>query len=123
MKQSLYVLMLCCLFFCSCIHEPEKASVVISNNSESVLGSITQVWTRVENSNDWVSQWTGSKKQGEDVNLYIEPGTYDFRIEVTYLYLVPLKYETGYKNSITCKRGEYKFIFFDGKGIFDMEKQ
>jgi hypothetical protein len=106
----------------SCVMEtPDNTGkLVVQNHSESAVIFITDVWTHQEGSLEWVSRWHGSKADGEEITLHLEPGSYDLKLKAEYLFIGQY-FETGYKQPAVIKTGKTKFYIFDGVGIYDME--
>jgi hypothetical protein len=121
MKKMLCI-SFCAILFFSCVIgiDDTTGKLVIQNNSGSPVTFITDVWTHTEGSLEWINRWHGSKQDGEEITLYLEPNNYDLKIRTDYLF-VGLYYETGYKRPAAVKTNTSKIYIFDGIGIYDME--
>jgi hypothetical protein len=101
---------------------PEKGKMAVQNRADGYPVMITDAWTHLEGSTDWVAFWQGECPAGEEFSFFLEPGRYNVRVKTTSM-LVPRFYETGYMRPVSVSYGDIKFIIFDGKGIYDMEDQ
>jgi hypothetical protein len=101
---------------------PEKGKMVVQNWSSGNATMITDVWTHVEGSTEWINFWHGECPPQEELSFFLEPGRYNVRVKTSTIF-VPRFYETGYMQPILISYGDIKFIIFDGKGIYDMENQ
>jgi hypothetical protein len=123
--NKLFLLPILLFAFLSCeINKNGEARLVISNNSSNTSDVITEVWTRLYNSGEWLAKWNGAKAVNEDAALYLAPASYDVRVTVKRIVLGTIEiktFETGYKAPIKLSESNYKFIIFDGEGIYDME--
>ena len=97
-----------------------EGKIVIVNQTENEMAVITDVWIHGEGSTEWVSRWAGAVEEGYDVSIIVEPGSYDIRIRVNYLFYTRI-YETGYKQPIAVGNKKVKYIIFDGNGIYDSD--
>jgi hypothetical protein len=121
----LILLLIPFFFSCDIGLKSGEGRLVVTNNSANASDVVTEVWTRVYNSDEWLAKWNGNKAVGADASINLAEGSYDIRVVVerTALNLsTEIKtFETGYKAPITLSASDYKFIIFDGEGIYDME--
>jgi hypothetical protein len=133
MKKKLFVwgisLIVTALFVVSCSVETkqQEGTFIVQNKSYDPSLAITDVWLRNSESMDWINKWHGSCA-GEsglitELSFSMPSGAYDIRIKVEKYGFFYNFYETGYLQSVRISTGEYKFIIFDGLGIYDMESQ
>jgi hypothetical protein len=125
-NKLFFILLLVSLFFsCNIGLKSGEGRLVVTNNSTNTSDVVTEVWTRVYNSGDWLAKWNGNKALDEEASIDLATGSYDVRVVVkrTALNLSTetISFETGYKAPITLSASDYKFIIFDGGGIYDME--
>jgi hypothetical protein len=119
------------VLFISCPLEKEaEGKIVVQNQSYDTGREITDVWLKEAGSMEWVNHWHGScagdAELIKELSFSVNPGSYDVRIKVMEVYgygFVPYFYETGYLQSVKITAGEYKYIIYDGNGIYDMESQ
>jgi hypothetical protein len=120
--KKIFVALSALFLLASCVIEihDNTGKLVIQNNSGSSVVFITDVLTHREGSLVWVSRWQGSKADGEEIILSLEPGKYDLKIRAEYLFIGQY-YETGYKQPAVIRTGDAKIYAFDGMGIYDIE--
>jgi hypothetical protein len=113
------------IFSCKTDIGEEKGTLAVQNQSYNPALEITDVWLRNAETMDWVNQWYGSCAGSADyiteLSFPVPPGSYDVRIKVNGYGHFYNFYETGYRQSVRIGGGDYKFIIFDGQGIYDME--
>jgi hypothetical protein len=114
-------------FFLSCrvSLDYDHGEFVVLNKSESAFLVITDVYLRSSGSSFWVNMWHGSCAGGKgaetELSFTARPGIYDVRIRVEQGFLFYSFYETGYRHPIKLGNGSFKFVVFDGNGIYDRE--
>jgi hypothetical protein len=124
----LYVLIFSILLAaCPLDKAAREGTLVIQNKSYDSNLEITDAWVKTEGSMEWVNQWHGICRGDPglitDLSFTIGPGSYSVKLRVTEYGIVPRYYETPYMQPLRIGFGEYKFIIFDGQGIYDMERE
>lgn len=111
--------------FVSCIGytgEDGQGKLVINNDAGDGR-YISSVWIKEADSDGYTCCWRNASKSQTACNIYLDAGEYDVRIYVVMpgsLFDSQAYYETGYKNPVEIKDGEYAFLCFDGLGVYKL---
>lgn len=124
-KLSVLILPLILLISACQVDDSGEGYIVVTNYSEEENDVITAVYAKLEDEYAYTLRWSNSDgaKSMEDASFCADEGKYDVRVYVRkpsdiLPYYYETYFETGYKNPVKVKEGEFSFVNYDGKGIY-----